>query len=171
MPKHMAGKNTLFPHKILKCLEKDYSGEMHGFKMRTFFNYSKFKGWDTPEAKEVKPKLHTIREDKSDSWKAGRPIHFVINNRSKNRYQFAPEIPAVSEQKIEIKHIPGNAQINIDGNFYGEIFHHGLDDIYEWTEDLEQFAINDGFDSLEDFFAWFNEDFKGKIIHWTELKY
>lgn len=28
-----------------------------------------------------------------------------------------------------------------------------------------------GFDSVKDFFRYFNKDFKGKIIHWTDLKY
>jgi hypothetical protein len=30
---------------------------------------------------------------------------------------------------------------------------------------------NDGFESAEQFFNWFNGYFKGKIIHWTDLKY
>ena len=34
-----------------------------------------------------------------------------------------------------------------------------------------QLAINDGFESLKHFFEYFNEDFEGKIIHWTDLKY
>jgi len=37
--------------------------------------------------------------------------------------------------------------------------------------EIEQLAINDGFDSLKDFMHWFNVDFEGKIIHWTKLKY
>ena len=36
---------------------------------------------------------------------------------------------------------------------------------------LYKLAINDGFDSIEKFFEWFNKDFTGKIIHWTNLKY
>lgn len=36
---------------------------------------------------------------------------------------------------------------------------------------LNMLAKNDGFDSVEDFFNWFNKDYKGKIIHWTELRY
>jgi hypothetical protein len=35
----------------------------------------------------------------------------------------------------------------------------------------EQLAINDGFETVEHFFRWFNEDFSGKIIHWTDLRY
>lgn len=32
-------------------------------------------------------------------------------------------------------------------------------------------ARNDGFDSVDEFFEWFSEDFDGWIIHWTELRY
>ena len=32
-------------------------------------------------------------------------------------------------------------------------------------------AKNDGFNSLDEFFAWFNKDFTGTIIHWSNLKY
>ena len=171
MPDHMAGQNTLFPLKVLECIEENYPAEMHAFKMKSFFNYSRFRGYDSPEAEELNPKLHTIREDKSDRWKPGTQIHFVINNRSKNRYQFAPVLECKGIQIIEIFHDLGHAEIHIDGQFYGEVYRHGLDDIYQHTDDLELLAKNDGFLSVDQFFAWFKKDFTGKIIHWTGLKY
>lgn len=164
MPKHMAGQNTLFPHKILKCLEKDYPGEMQVFKMRTFFNYARFKGWDTPEAKEVKPKLHTIRSDKNGRWTEGRDIHFVINNRSKNRYQFAPLIPCASTEDIFFSK-PRCGRIEVS-----------IGDKYLYHSDLTKLAINDGFRCLEDFEAYFEPqiEYNGMsrtLIHWTDFKY
>lgn len=36
---------------------------------------------------------------------------------------------------------------------------------------VEVLAKNDGFSGVKEFFEWFSEDFKGKIIHWTDLKY
>jgi len=36
---------------------------------------------------------------------------------------------------------------------------------------LKTLARNDGFESVDDFFKWFNADFQGKIIHWTDFKY
>ena len=30
---------------------------------------------------------------------------------------------------------------------------------------------NDGFASISDFLKFFNKDYTGKIIHWTDLKY
>ena len=38
-------------------------------------------------------------------------------------------------------------------------------------DQMETLAIADGFDSIEDFFKYFTNDFTGKIIHWTDLKY
>lgn len=37
--------------------------------------------------------------------------------------------------------------------------------------EMEQLAINDGFDCIDDFFAWFNTDFTGKIIWFVDKKY
>ena len=51
----------------------------------------------------VKPKKHTIRKDEKDRWKVGNDIHFVINNRTKNRFQFAPITKVKSIQIIKIK--------------------------------------------------------------------
>ncbi|MCH4824278.1 hypothetical protein ML462_13970 [Gramella lutea] len=171
LSKHMPRPTTLFPFKVLKSLEEEYPEAMHAFKMRTFFSYDRFEGFYSGIMQSVYPKLHTIREDKGDNWKAGRDIHFVINNRSKNRYQFAPVITAVSIQKIEIKYIPlskplGEMRpfVKIDDKL---IF--GIDGYDDGR--MTELAINDGFDSKEDFFAWFNADFIGKIIHWTNLKY
>lgn len=117
------------------------------------------------------PKLHTIREDKHNRWKPGVKIHPVINNRTKDRFQFAPTLVCTGVQEIHIQHYPGQILTYVDRQLFGDVFHHGLDDIYEYTNDLETLAINDGFPSVEAFFRWFNKDFGGKIIHWTDLKY
>lgn len=42
------------------------------------------------------------------------------------------------------------------------------------VNDNKQIGFNQdkqGFDTIEEFFAYFNEDFVGKIIHWTDLRY
>ena len=46
-----------------------------------------------------------------------------------------------------------------------------IDNIVLTNKQIEQLAKNDGFDSVQDFFNWFNEDFNGRIIHWTDFKY
>jgi hypothetical protein len=37
--------------------------------------------------------------------------------------------------------------------------------------EIYRLAYNDGFENLGYFTAWFGRDFKGKIIHWTDLRY
>lgn len=110
------------------------------------------------------PKIHTIRADKKDRWKVGNKIHFVINNRTKDRFQFAPVIKCTGVQDIEIVY---SRSRNDDTPF---VFI-GDDRVLLRTHELFELAKNDGFDSIADFFAWFNSDFKGKIIHWTDCSY
>lgn len=162
------GKPTYFVEKILKsfdgkdCTEDDelMLKEAIYLELLSPFKYD-----------EVKPKLHTIREDKNDRWKPGVMIDFFINARQPNMFRFAPRIPVVSVQKIKIVHFLAEAHIYIDDSFYGEIFFNGNKEIDGYAVNIEELAINDGFDDVEDFIAYFNKDFTGKIIHWTDLKY
>lgn len=126
-------------------------------------------GWN--QYLNIPPKLHTIREDKADRWKAGNNIHFVINNRTKNRFQFAPVIKCVSVQEIEIKYKILRHRVSPSGiDQYVEV-NVFLDGLKLIKNEVEKLVINDGFPSLEAFFLFFNKDFQGKIIHWTDLKY
>ncbi len=111
------------------------------------------------------PKLHTMREDAKDRWKPGINIHMVVFNRTKNRFQFAPVLECKSVQKIEVIYTGHDYPcVKIDGRLY-----------YLWVKQdynlLKKLALNDGFKSVEHFFSWFNKDFAGKIIHWTDLRY
>ena len=169
-PKEMGKGLTLFPEKILQSLEGicdfryyDYHDGELPLGMR--------QNDDIPDIKSIEPKKHTIRIDSKNRWKKGNLIHSVINNRTSNRYQFAPVIKCTRVQQIEIVHRPGVVHFYIDNNWFGDVFHHGFDSIYEFTNDIRTLAINDGFDSIEHFLQWFNKDFTGKIIHWTDLKY
>jgi hypothetical protein len=110
------------------------------------------------------PKLHTIREDATNRWKTGNLIHFYIYSRSKNQLRFAPILKCVSTQKIEIIWTDSD-------NFRMAIPCVYVNNRWIVGDQLDQLAINDGFNNLEEFFAYFNTDFKGKIIHWTDLKY
>ena len=125
------------------------------------------KQWDHDP--EIKPKLHTIREDAKNRWKAGNKIHFVVFNRSKNQVQFAPVLPCISTQNIEIKwEVIGDikkASIYVDELPVGTYINSYSSGI------CRVLAKNYGFNDVDDFFAWFSEDFTGKIIHWTDLKY
>ena len=107
------------------------------------------------------PKVHTIREDRSDRWRPGKKIHFVINNRSAHRLQFAPERRCISVQRIKI---------NASMQFVSVEKKDGDWKILSPFQ-LRQLAVNDGFDNVKDFWKWFNNDFEGKRIHWTHLSY
>jgi hypothetical protein len=90
-------------------------------------------------------------------------IDFFINTRKKDMFRFAPKIPVISTQEIDISNpYPKNTEwmpnVWIDNKKLNSI-------------EIFELAKNDGFDSIEDFFNYFNQDFTGKIIHWTNLKY
>ena len=110
-------------------------------------------------------KVHTIREDLHGRWKPGRKIHIATGVRTK-KYNCFKESECISVQSIHINYYNVGAfnkrtEIVIDGEVV-------LDRDSEWVEII---AKNDGFESVDDFFKWFNSDFQGKIIHWTNLKY
>jgi len=138
------------------------------------------KNWDfIPDETErmTSGKIHTIREDKKDRWQTGTKIDFFINTYQKNMFRFAPVLPVVSVQKIEIKWFDDGkikqVSVFIDGKIYGTVCYNfgvNVTELYK-RKKLDLLAQNDGFDTIEDFFAYFNEDFKGKLIHWTDLKY
>lgn len=108
----------------------------------------------------VIPKLHTIRRDSANLWKEGNKIHFVINPYNKNRLQFAPVLRVKSIQKIRIENV-----LNGRNTVY-------IDDRKLSDYEILQLSVNDGFDSVDDFWNFFRmEHFEGKLIHWTNLKY
>lgn len=151
----MNGKPTYF-------VEKIHSGLLQNNLLQGFdLGYDHTFNLDVLSSCE--PKLHTIREDTKDRWKPGNKIDFFINCRQKDMFRFAPVLPVVSTQKVEIVYdkIFGK-------NIYPDI---RIDNIRLHPEKFETLAQNDGFDTIEDFLAYFNEDFKGKIIHWTDLRY
>ena len=118
-------------------------------------------------------KGHTIREDKNNRWHAGTMIDFFINTRQKEMFRFAPVLPVVSVQKIEIKWFTffdkKLVRVFIDDEQFESV---KIDNSHlQTTGRMEEFAQQDGFDTVTEFFEYFNEDFKGKIIHWTDKRY
>lgn len=165
MPIHMADKPTYFVEKIWQSFPNDVT---HYYFTDYADGFDKV-GYDfSDNAIDLLPKKHTIREDKKNLWKAGNNIHFVIGNRTKNRFQFAPVIKVKSIQKIVIK--PNYRFVEYDNT---EVVSSPIkiDNRNLKASEIKALALNDGFDSVEDFFSWFNKDFTGKIIHWTNLKY
>lgn len=104
-------------------------------------------------------KIHTIRIDAHNRWKAGRSIQFATGVRTKKYKQFKEGV-CVSVQHIKIQWRNTEIRVTIDGS----------DEIMIPSKFLE-FVKNDGFDTAHDFYTWFKKDFEGKIIHWTDKRY
>ncbi|RZL12366.1 MAG: hypothetical protein EOO89_19680 [Pedobacter sp.] len=115
------------------------------------------KEWDIITDEEIMPKLHTVRREKKQRWQKGMKIHFVINNRTTDRFQFAPVMECTGLQDIEINN-GGNRSVIIDGR---EIE----------GDELELFSRNDGFSDSDALFDYFTSRYKGKLIHWAGILY
>lgn len=105
-------------------------------------------------------KKHTIREDITNRWAEGKTIHFATGVRTKNYNNFKTDVcKSVQEIKvIWINEYINDAIVIVDG-------------VNLNIEQKQALAYNDGFANLIEFFQWFNKNFEGKIIHWTNLKY
>jgi len=111
-------------------------------------------------------KIHSIRKDKPNRWKPGMLIHhwlFSPRHPSKHPHEFGRDV-CFSTQFIQI------FWEQKDSNSKKEPFVY-IDESCLSDQEVEQLAINDGFESSKSFFAWFNEPFNGKIIHWTAFQY
>lgn len=142
----------------------------------TEFQETLNKGFDIRFHDVYKPKKHTIREDEKNRWKADNKIHFVINNRTKDRFQFAPICKVKSTQKLSIIYDGTKfpVDIYIDDELYWSLSYRLEEWIVVEFKDVYflDFIQNDGFDDIDDFFMWLPEGyFVGKIIHWTDLRY
>lgn len=146
----IAGKPTHFVEKIVKHYMK---AEMFGANHLPF-------DFDFRACAKALPKVHQILTDKENVFRPNSPIIHIIKGAHSAIAQFAPRAKVVSTQTIEISHLDdGDRYIWIDGS------------VLLNQRQMEMLAINEGFYSLADFFAYYNEDFKGKLVHWTDLKY
>lgn len=165
--KGLSGKPTMFVEKIFQGLNK--------FQMPNFHQWHEY--IDKCEEEGVidynylndhfgdddKGKIHTIRRDEKNRWNNKKYIHFSIwkgRPYHSEAFNFAPVIQCTGKERIKISYwssLPkplvmiGDTVINMKA--------------------IEQLAFNDGFDSVEDFFSWFDSDFDGWIIHWTPFRY
>lgn len=171
----LAGQPNYFIEKIWSGLEFDIERDwsvLHSLFLREHKLKMNGKPWDDEYpniARAYRKKRHTIREDKTNRWKAGNDIHFIINNRTKDRFQFAPVDKCRSVQHIEIKEMIMTAQPNCI--IEDKIYTVRVDNKYLSENEIDNLAINDGFPDTKSFFRFFKNGFKGKIIHWTDLKY
>ena len=105
-------------------------------------------------------KIHTIRKDNHNRWREGMKMHMATGVRTKMYNQFN-EDTCKSVQEIEIIRVSDELNetiVKVDGRVLSE-------------HEVYQLARNDGFENIIDFWMWFADGFKGKIIHWTEYRY
>lgn len=112
------------------------------------------------------PKLHTMRA--GNRWKAGDIIHMATGVRTRSYNQFNKGIDELSKvisvQDVKIEWKQPKTECIYDFKIY-------VDDAKLNLLNTIQFTQNDGFDLIKDFAEWFNKDFKGQLIHWTDLRY
>jgi hypothetical protein len=118
------------------------------------------------QAIEGGTKKHTLREDKKNRYYAGCLLHLSTGVRTKNHRRLKDTV-CTGIQRIQIRYGSGGYQdvfayqdveVTVDGRSLG-------------SGEIGELAKNDGFETSDDFFRWFNKDYTGKIIHWTNLKY
>jgi len=186
------GTPTYFREKILVGIDrpevKAYSFGNKGLEIIPFGNAGTrtYKVWESSEKGFIHvqdlvlhPKLHTFREDPHDRWKAGMSIQMVYRGP---KYSIAdhfnkgiPELEKCkSIQKIGMKwSIRKEAlKIFIDHKLFAVIPCAGNVHVNEpFLSNGVLLAHNDGFDNTRLFVNWFNKDWQGKIIHFTDLRY
>ena len=125
-------------------------------------------------ATKINPKLHTIRLDPPNRWKAGMNIQMVYRGKNYSiEDHFNKGIPelerCVSVQKIKMWWTGSLSPHENPSDRY-PVYH--LNCLVDGKRiDIEQLSVNDGFESVDDFRKWFNKDFEGRLIHWTDLRY
>lgn len=102
----------------------------------------------------LKPKIHTIR--RGERWSTGMEIAPVVEGNN-GQFEFTPKIICLSVQEIHVSYKKG-FQVSIDGKILGQ-------------KELKKLVINDGFEDISEFKLYFNDEFSGQIVHWTNFNY
>lgn len=151
----LKGKRTNFPEKIIKGIVGKVLS--HDFHISPYLKALKQSGYHFNDTTDFAPKIHTIRHDVNDRYQIGKFLHLCINSRQKNMCIFLPPVPITNHQKITITHKNGFT-VRIDRRKLSK-------------PEIQALANNDGFESVEDFKEYFNKDFKGKLVHYTNYQY
>lgn len=147
---------TYFREKILAGVNHVWAQSKHGFEAIESVDAARSFLFN----RRVSSKIHTIRE--SNRWKAGMKMHMAYGVRTKAYQQFNRHVSGLqivkSVQEIEIIWDQIDLTVKIDGRKIE-------------CDEVDRLWQNDGFNAFIEFARWFREDFKGQIIHWTDLKY
>ena len=97
-------------------------------------------------------KLHTIRQKPIA---VGTMMNHIVYPYHKERKCVLSNF-CTSTQMITIE--PYLRTIKVDGMELSKV-------------NMERLSKNDGFETMEDFWTFFNEPYQGMIIHWTDTRY
>lgn len=111
-------------------------------------------------------KIHTLREDEHNRWHKGRKIEMATGVRTPLYSQFNCFDEALQTctgtQDVFMTYWLGQLEITINGKY-----------VYDYNV-VELLIKNDGLTESE-FIDWFfpneNNEWSGKIIHWTDFRY
>ena len=125
---------------------------------------------DAPGCYEIKsPKFTRSREDNTNRWKLRNYDWFFSSGHAQRIcFRFCATDLVVSKQRIFMTYLlqcgQGFKRLILDGR-------------YLYKDEIEKIAINDGFNTIDEFEEYFISlemegkiNFQGKIIHWTDLK-
>lgn len=148
------GDETNFMQKILACVPVDENNRQAspGNMFQSFT-----------------PKIHTVRI--GDRIKPGTRLHMATGVRTSQYFCFNEGIKELEYCK-SIQHVWIYSQDRVV-LVATQVPEKG-GKIYTWNfvpVDVEVFATNDGFNTVEDFWKWFHTDTFGSIIHWTDKVY
>lgn len=121
------------------------------------------------------PKIHTMREDPYNRWKAGRKIEMVYRGAGyKIIDHFNKGIPELEVctgvQKIKLWLTGSLGEVGDNGKREQIIRIHAIVD-GKRIDNPERIIPNDGFEDIIQFNRWFTKPWEGKIIHWTDYRY
>lgn len=132
-----------------------------GYNQKTNIMLTTYKAEFVPKILDGS-KIHTIREDKHNRYKVGVTLHQWKGNPRNVRndpYHFATAKCESTQQILILFKNALRVEVLVDNRYLNPV-------------EIEELAKNDGFTSSYELFKWFNfEDFKGKIIHWTDKRY
>jgi hypothetical protein len=162
--KNLSLKPTYFIDKISRCLV--VTNQLKAIDFCGFYDSYKYKfdkSYDLDETET--PKLHTIRRNLFNKWQETSEIEFCINRNSEDEFQFAPTTSIIALQFIRISYNEADCEKACsEPAIY-------IDEKPIDLKTLSALAVNDGFENVVDFLTYFNTNFTGIIIHWTNLKY
>lgn len=163
---------TYFQERILKCCI-DYNIDAVKGGIQEYIE--KNDSLDRDRIKTMAPKIHTIRKKGKAKRKIGSALHPSIGVRTKEQFQFAPELSIKKVEDIEfIWDDLGNTKKSLyikinDIGFEAATTIGGM--LVWYSHDLVKLASNDGFSDIKKFLKWFPESEKYDLIYWVDYDY